>query len=199
MKYIEYKNYFFVGIGGIGMSALAKYLFQNNKTIYGYDRVQSKITDQLVKAGIDISYMFNKSLTELKRLNPKNTLIVYTPAISHDNKILQYCLDKKFTLVKRAKILSEIVNEGFCIAISGTHGKTTISSILSHILFQFNLEFTSFVGGIMNDYDSNLLNNGNKIFVVEADEFDKSFLQLKPDIICINNIDADHLLSLIHI
>ena len=193
MKYIEYKNYFFVGIGGIGMSALAKYLFQNNKTIYGYDRVQSKITDQLVKAGIDISYMFNKSLTELKRLNPKNTLIVYTPAISHDNKILQYCLDKKFTLVKRAKILSEIVNEGFCIAISGTHGKTTISSILSHILFQFNLEFTSFVGGIMNDYDSNLLNNGNKIFVVEADEFDKSFLQLKPDIICINNIDADHL------
>ena len=100
---------------------------------------------------------------------------------------MQYCLDKKFTLVKRAKILSEIVNEGFCIAISGTHGKTTISSILSHILFQFNLEFTSFVGGIMNDYDSNLLNNGNKIFV-EADEFDKSFLQLKPDIICINNM-----------
>ena len=143
MKYIEYKNYFFVGIGGIGMSALAKYLFQNNKTIYGYDRAQSKITDQLVRAGIDISYMFNKSLTELKRLNPKNTLIVYTPAISHDNKILQYCLDKKFTLVKRAKILSEIVNEGFCIAISGTHGKTTISSLLSHILFQFNLEFTS--------------------------------------------------------
>ena len=90
MKYTEYKNYFFVGIGGIGMSALAKYLFQNNKHIYGYDRVQSKITDQLVKAGIDISYMFNKSLTELKRLNPKNTLIVYTPAISHDNKILQY-------------------------------------------------------------------------------------------------------------
>ena len=81
MKYIEYKNYFFVGIGGIGMSAFAKYLFQNNKTIYGYDRVKSKITDQLVKAGIDISYMFNKSLTELKRLNPKNTLIVYTPLV----------------------------------------------------------------------------------------------------------------------
>ena len=192
MKYIEYKNYFFVGIGGIGMSALAKYLFQNNKTIYGYDRVQSKITDQLVKAGIDISYMFNKSLTELKRLNPKNTLIVYTPAISHDNRILQYCLDKKFTLVKRAKILSEIVNEGFCIAISGTHGKTTISSILSHILFQFNLEFTSFVGGIMNDYDSNLLNNGNKIFVVEADEYDKTFLKLHPNVASIMNIDGDH-------
>ena len=193
MKYLDYKNYFFIGIGGIGMSALAKYLSQNNKNIYGYDRVQSNITDQLVEVGIDISYVFNESLIELNKLNPKNTLIVYTPAVTNDNKILKYCLDKKFTLVKRAKILSKIVNKGYCIAISGTHGKTTISSILSHILFQFNLEFTSFVGGIMNDYDSNLLNNGNKIFVVEADEFDKSFLQLKPDIICINNIDADHL------
>lgn len=193
MKYLEYKNYFFVGIGGIGMSALAKYLYEINKNISGYDKVESSITQQLCERGIGISYIINESIKELQKFNPRNTLIIYTPAISNDNKILKYCFDKKFTLVKRAKVLSEIVNDGYCIAISGTHGKTTISSILSHILFKSNLEFTSFVGGIMNDYNSNLIINGNKIFIVEADEFDKSFLELKPNIICINNIDADHL------
>ena len=193
MKYLEYKNYFFVGIGGIGMSALAKYLYEINKNISGYDKVESSITQQLCERGIGISYIINDSIKELQKFNPRNTLIIYTPAISNDNKILKYCFDKKFTLVKRAKVLSEIVNDGYCIAISGTHGKTTISSILSHILFKSKLEFTSFVGGIMNDYNSNLIINGNKIFIVEADEFDKSFLQLKPNIICINNIDADHL------
>ena len=193
MKYLEYKNYFFVGIGGIGMSALAKYLYEINKNISGYDKVESSITQQLCERGIGISYIINDSIKELQKFNPRNTLIIYTPAISNDNKILKYCFDKKFTLVKRAKVLSEIVNDGYCIAISGTHGKTTISSILSHILFKSNLEFTSFVGGIMNDYNSNLIINGNKIFIVEADEFDKSFLELKPNIICINNIDADHL------
>jgi len=193
MKYLEYKNYFFIGIGGIGMSALAKYLYEINKNISGYDKVESSITQQLCERGIGISYIINDSIKELQKFNPRNTLIIYTPAISNDNKILKYCFDKKFTLVKRAKVLSEIVNDGYCIAISGTHGKTTISSILSHILFKSKLEFTSFVGGIMNDYNSNLIINGNKIFIVEADEFDKSFLQLKPNIICINNIDADHL------
>ena len=193
MKYLKYKNYFFVGIGGIGMSALAKYLYQTDKNISGYDKVKSAITQKLFERGIGISYIINDSIKELQKFNPRNTLIIYTPAISNDNKILKYCFDKKFTLVKRAKVLSEIVNDGYCIAISGTHGKTTISSILSHILFKSNLEFTSFVGGIMNDYNSNLIINGNKIFIVEADEFDKSFLQLKPNIICINNIDADHL------
>ena len=193
MKYLEYKNYFFIGIGGIGMSALAKYLYEINKNISGYDKVESSITQQLCERGIGISYIINDSIKQLQKFNPRNTLIIYTPAISNDNKILKYCFDKKFKLVKRAKVLSEIVNDGYCIAISGTHGKTTISSILSHILFKSKLEFTSFVGGIMNDYNSNLIINGNKIFIVEADEFDKSFLQLKPNIICINNIDADHL------
>jgi len=193
MKSLEYKNYFFVGIGGIGMSALAKYLHYNKKNILGYDKVQTSLTKKLLNSGIGVSHTFKESMSDLIRLNPKNTIIIYTPAISHDNKILEYCYDKKFTVVKRAKFLSEIVNNGYCIAISGTHGKTTISSILSHILFQFNLEFTSFVGGIMNDYGSNLIINGNKIFIVEADEFDKSFLELKPNMICINNIDSDHL------
>ena len=158
------------------MSALAKYLYEINKNISGYDKVESSITQQLCERGIGISYIINDFIKELQKFNPRNTLIIYTPAISNDNKILKYCFDKKFTLVKRAKVLSEIVNDGYCIAISGTHGKTTISSILSHILFKSNLEFTSFVGGIMNDYNSNLIINGNKIFIVEADEFDKSFL-----------------------
>ena len=193
MKSLEHKNYFFVGIGGIGMSALAKYLHYNKKNILGYDKVQTSLTKKLVNSGIGVSYTLKESMSDLIRLNPRNTIIIYTPAISNDNKILEYCYDKKFTVIKRAKFLSEIVNNGYCIAISGTHGKTTISSILSHILFQFNLEFTSFVGGIMNDYGSNLIINGNKIFIVEADEFDKSFLDLKPNIICINNIDSDHL------
>ena len=193
MKSLEYKNYFFVGIGGIGMSALAKYLHYYKKNILGYDKVKTNLTKKLVNSGIGVSYTLKESMSDLIRLNPKNTIIIYTPAISNDNKILEYCYDKKFTVIKRAKFLSEIVNNGYCIAISGTHGKTTISSILSHILFQFNLEFTSFVGGIMNDYGSNLIVNGNKFFIVEADEFDKSFLELKPNVICINNIDPDHL------
>ncbi|MFL2592641.1 MAG: UDP-N-acetylmuramate--L-alanine ligase [Flavobacteriaceae bacterium] len=193
MKSLEYKNYFFVGIGGIGMSALAKYLHYYKKNILGYDKVKTNLTKKLVNSGIGVSYTLKESMSDLIRLNPKNTIIIYTPAISNDNKILEYCYDKKFTVIKRAKFLSEIVNNGYCIAISGTHGKTTISSILSHILFQFNLEFTSFVGGIMNDYGSNLIVNGNKFFIVEADEFDKSFLELKPNMICINNIDSDHL------
>ena len=193
MNYLEHKNYFFIGIGGIGMSALAKYLHYNKKNISGYDKVQTNLTKKLVSSGIGVSHNLKESMIDLKKLNTKNTVIIYTPAISNDNKILKYCYHKKFIVIKRAKILSEIVNDGYCIAISGTHGKTTISSILSHILFQFNLEFTSFVGGIMNDYGSNLIINGNKIFIVEADEFDKSFLELKPNVICINNIDPDHL------
>ena len=177
MNYLEHKNYFFIGIGGIGMSALAKYLHYNKKNISGYDKVQTNLTKKLVSSGIGVSHNLKESMIDLKKLDTKNTVIIYTPAISNDNKILKYCYHKKFVVIKRAKILSEIVNDGYCIAISGTHGKTTISSILSHILFQFNLEFTSFVGGIMNDYGSNLIINGNKIFIVEADEFDKSFLE----------------------
>ena len=154
MKYLEYKNYFFVGIGGIGMSALAKYLYEINKNISGCDKVESSITQQLCERGIGISYIINDSIKELQKFNPRNTLIIYTPAISNDNKILKYCFDKKFTLVKRAKVLSEIVNDGYCIAISGTHGKTTISSILSHILFKSNLLFC--VKTWYTDVESNL-------------------------------------------
>ena len=102
MKYLEYKNYFFVGIGGIGMSALAKYLYEINKNISGYDKVESSITQQLYERGIGISYIINDSIKELQKFNPRNTLIIYTPAISNDNKILKYCFDKKFTLVKKS-------------------------------------------------------------------------------------------------
>ena len=192
MSYLEYKNYYFIGIGGIGMSAMAEYVLSINKNITGYDREESFSTNRLESLGVKIINQDNPDYINLKFKENKKTLVVYTPAISSSNSILKYFKKNKFIIIKRSDLLAEVVNSKFCIAIAGTHGKTTTTSILSHILFNSKLKFTSFIGGIIRGYESNIILNGNKIFLVEADEYDKTFLKIKPNIASIINIDGDH-------
>jgi UDP-N-acetylmuramate--alanine ligase len=192
MNYLDYSNYYFIGIGGIGMSSLAEYMLHINKNVEGYDREKSFSSKRLINLGLRIIFSENIKKINLKFTDPKNTLVVFTPAIENNNKILNYFISKKFKVVKRAELLSEIVNSSFCIAIAGTHGKTTTTSILSHILYNSKLKFTSFVGGVIKKYKSNIIKKGNDIFIVEADEYDKTFLKIKPNIASILNVDGDH-------
>ncbi len=186
-------NIYFIGIGGIGMSALARYFAANNKHVAGYDKTQTEITKELEKIGIKIHFEDSVSNIETRFLNSKDTLIVYTPAIPQTNEELIYFLNNNFQVLKRSQVLGLITKNKTCIAIAGTHGKTTTTSILGHLLKECNVEVTAFLGGISENYNSNLILQGNKIFVVEADEFDRSFLTLSPDYACITSMDADHL------
>lgn len=186
-------NIYFIGIGGIGMSALARYFVACNKHVAGYDRTQTEITNKLDKLGIKIHFEDSVSNIETHFLNPKNTLIVYTPAIPKSHKELSYFVNNDFQVLKRSQVLGLITKNKTCIAIAGTHGKTTTTSILGHLLKECNVEVTAFLGGISENYNSNLILQGNKVFVVEADEFDRSFLTLSPDYACITSMDADHL------
>ena len=187
------ENMFFIGIGGMGMSSLAEYFLNEEKHVGGYDRDISENTDRLQKLGIKI--LFNDSFDEInpKFSNKHNTLIVYTPAIPSSNRLLTEFSNSNFICIKRAELLGLVVKRGKCIAVAGTHGKTTTTSILAHLLNSSNISTTSFVGGILEDYNSNFLYNGNKLFLVEADEYDKSFLNLSPEYACITSIDPDHL------
>ena len=187
------ENMFFIGIGGMGMSSLAEYFLNEEKHVGGYDRDISENTDRLQKLGIKI--LFNDSFNEInpKFINKHNTLIVYTPAIPSSNRLLTEFSNSNFICIKRAELLGLVVKRGKCIAVAGTHGKTTTTSILAHLLNSSNISTTSFVGGILEDYNSNFLYNGNKLFLVEADEYDKSFLNLSPEYACITSIDPDHL------
>ena len=189
----NYKHIYFLGIGGIGMSSLALYVLNENKVVGGYDKVKSEITDTLISQGATINFNDEFKIIPKSFLDKENTLIVYTPAIPLSNKQFVFFKKSGFTIMKRSELLGEISRGKFCIAIAGTHGKTTTSSILSHILFDNNLNFTSFVGGISENYNTNLIQNGNEIILVEADEFDRSFLTLNPNIACVTSIDADHL------
>ena len=189
----NYKHIYFLGIGGIGMSSLALYVLNENKVVGGYDKVKSEITDTLISQGATINFNDEFKIIPKSFLDKENTLIVYTPAIPLSNKQFVFFKKSGFTIMKRSELLGEISKNKFCIAIAGTHGKTTTSSILSHILFDNNLNFTSFVGGISENYNTNLIQNGNEIILVEADEFDRSFLTLNPNIACVTSIDADHL------
>ena len=186
-------NIFFIGIGGMGMSSLAEYFINENKYVGGYDRDISENTDRLQKLGIEILFHDSFDRVNSKFLNKENTLIVYTPAIPASNNILSEFRGNKFTSVKRAELLGLVVNKGKCIAIAGTHGKTTTTCILAHLLNSSNIPTTSFIGGISENYNSNFLYNENQLFLVEADEYDKSFLNLSPDYACITSIDPDHL------
>ena len=186
-------NIFFIGIGGMGMSSLAEYFINENKYVGGYDRDISENTDRLQKLGIEISFHDSFDRVNPRFLSKDNTLIVYTPAIPTSNNLLSEFRGNKFTSVKRAELLGLVVNKGKCIAIAGTHGKTTTTCILAHLLNSSNIPTTSFIGGISENYNSNFLYNENQLFLVEADEYDKSFLNLSPDYACITSIDPDHL------
>jgi len=189
----NYTRIYFLGIGGIGMSSLAFYFINENKLVAGYDKVNSNITKLLSEKGAEIHCNDDVINIPSKFLNQLETLIVYTPAISKSNKEFKYFKENGFRILKRSELLGLISQNKFCIAIGGTHGKTTTSSILSHILYENNISFTSFIGGISENYNSNLLQNGNDIVLVEADEFDRSFHSLFPNIACVTSVDPDHL------
>ncbi len=186
-------NVYFVGIGGIGMSAIANYFKSNGKNVAGYDRVSTKISDSLHKMGIAVHFEDSVDLIPSEFKNSQDTIVVYTPAIPKNNLELNYFLENNFTVLKRSEILGEITKSTFCLAVAGTHGKTTTSTILGHILKEAGVNATSFLGGISENYNSNLILGGDEISVVEADEFDRSFLKLSPNIACITSMDADHL------
>ncbi len=173
------------------MSAIARYFTANGKTVGGYDKTPSVITKNLETLGVQIHY--EDALDKIPKpfLNKEETLIVFTPAIPKDHKELNYFIENDFTVLKRAEILGVITKNTFCLGVAGTHGKTTTSSILGHIMNEVNA--TAFLGGIAENYNSNLILGDDKISVVEADEFDRSFLQLSPNIACITSMDADHL------
>ena len=185
-------NIFFIGIGGIGMSALARYFHTLGKNVAGYDKTPTELTDELILSGISIHFEDKIDLIPAEFIK-ETTLVVITPAVPKTHSQWNYFLGKDFEIKKRAEVLGIITKNTFCFAVAGTHGKTTTSSILAHILFQSGVDVTSFLGGIVENYDSNLVGNGKTVTVVEADEFDRSFLHLHPNIACITSMDADHL------
>ena len=186
------KTLYFVGIGGIGMSALARYFKLKGNTVLGYDKTQSDLTDALVEEGIGIT--FKDDINELPSdIDVNTTLVVYTPAIPKSSNLYLHFYNEGFKVVKRAELLGEITKDTLCLAVAGTHGKTTTSAILGHLMYECDMPVTAFLGGIAENYHSNFISKGTEITVVEADEFDRSFLQLSPDIACVTSMDADHL------
>ena len=186
----EYKNIYFIGIGGIGMSAIARYYKFKGCNVSGYDKTISPLTQALEKEGIDVHYEDN---CDFIPKDVDNTLVIWTPAIPHDMGELVYVQEHGYRLLKRSKILGEITHGQKCLAVAGTHGKTTTSTLLAHLFEDSSVGCSAFLGGISKNYNSNLLVNHNDIVVVEADEFDRSFLQLYPEIAVITAMDADHL------
>ncbi|CAM3838029.1 MULTISPECIES: UDP-N-acetylmuramate--L-alanine ligase [Flavobacterium] len=186
-------NVYFIGIGGIGMSALARYFMNIGKNVAGYDKTRTQLTSELEALGMEIHFEDDVALIKKEYLNKENTLVVITPAVPKDHKEWNYFLENDFTVKKRAEVLGLITKGTFCFAVAGTHGKTTTSSILGHILYQNGVDVTAFLGGIVENYNSNLIGSGKTVTVVEADEFDRSFLHLHPNLACITSMDADHL------
>ncbi len=192
MKPEEFSSVYFLGIGGIGMSALARYFMHIGSKVSGYDKTPTALTGQLEREGMEIHF------DESPELIPKTTsLVIYTPAIPRENKEFKYILRKKIRMMKRSEVLGMISSDYFTIAVAGTHGKTTTSSLVAHILKSAGIPHIAFLGGISKNYETNFLIDTRgtvpAVCVVEADEFDRSFLQLSPDIAIITSADPDHL------
>ena len=184
----EYRQVYFVGIGGIGMSALARFFKSKGTAVTGYDRHRTAITDALEKEGIAIHFEENESLI------PSDTeLVIYTPAISANNKELAYVRQKGWEVVKRSDVLQWITEQTFNICVGGSHGKTSITAMTAHILRHTGFGCNAFLGGVSVNYNSNFWPSEKAVSVIEADEYDRSFLKLEADIAIITAMDADHL------
>ncbi|QLE01810.1 UDP-N-acetylmuramate--L-alanine ligase [Galbibacter sp. BG1] len=186
-------NVYFIGIGGIGMSGLARYFKFIGKEVAGYDKTPSEITRGLEDLGIAIHFDDDVEKIPADFKNKENTLVVYTPAVPKDHSEYQYFIANGFEVQKRAAVLGLITKDSYCFAVAGTHGKTTTSSILAHILKETGTSITAFLGGVSENFNSNFLIEGSDYTVVEADEFDRSFLHLSPTVACVTSMDADHL------
>ena len=192
MNLNQIHNVYFIGIGGIGMSALARYFKFIGKNVSGYDKTPSTLTSDLIQSGIEIHFEDNIDFIP-KDYYIENTLVIITPAVPKFHSEWNYFLERDFEVKKRAEVLGIITKDTFCLAVAGTHGKTTTSAILGHILYESGADVTAFIGGIVENYNSNLIGSGKTVTVVEADEFDRSFLHLYPNIACVTSMDADHL------
>ena len=184
------KNIYFIGIGGIGMSAIARYYNVKGYAVSGYDKTPSPLTHTLENEGIGVHYTDDISFIPKDK---EETLVVYTPAIPKDMGELVYVQKNGYRVIKRSRMLGEIATGQRCMAVAGTHGKTTTSTLVSHLFTDSGEGCSAFLGGISKNYDSNLLTHSNDVIVAEADEFDRSFLQLFPEIAVITSMDADHL------
>lgn len=185
---------YFIGIGGIGMSALARYFINEGKKVGGYDRISTALTKELESIGIDIHYEDSVELIDKDFLDKTRTIVVYTPAIASTHTELNYFLSNGFEVVKRSKMLGVLSAGKYVMAVSGTHGKTSTTTMLAHFNYCATQDKGSaFLGGISKNYGSNMILGGGERLAVEADEFDRSFLQLYPDIALVTSVDADHL------
>lgn len=190
----KFNKYYFLGIGGIGMSAIARYFNTKGFLVGGYDRSETKLTNDLKTEGIKITYEENVNNIPAEFTDANSTLIVLTPAIPHDHPQLQFFQNNGFEIQKRAQVLGNITRQSKGICIAGTHGKTTTSTITAHLLYQSQVTCNAFLGGISNNYNTNLLlSKDSNLVVIEADEYDRSFHHLSPYMAVITSVDADHL------
>lgn len=188
MKMRDVQSVYFIGIGGIGMSAIARYFNENGAQVSGYDRTETPLTKQLVAEGMQIFFE-----EDVDRIPKDVDLVVYTPAIPAHHTELQYYQNSDIPTLKRAVVLGKIVNEGDCYAVAGSHGKSTTSAMLAHVLQVAGRNTTAFLGAIAANYNSNYVSGGTDNFVVEADEYDRSFHQIQPTHTIITAVDSDHL------
>ncbi|MGE0091298.1 MAG: Mur ligase domain-containing protein, partial [Bacteroidales bacterium] len=186
-------NVYLIGIGGIGMSALARYYKHNNLFVAGYDRTPSNLTSHLQAEGIDINFQDSVDIIPKRIKDNPDSLIIFTPAIPKDSAQLQWFKDNDYKILKRSQALGYLAASKKCLAVAGTHGKTTTSTLLAHLLHDSGEGCTAFLGGISSNYNTNLILSKNNVLVAEADEFDRSFLQLWPEIAVVTSADADHL------
>lgn len=196
MTLSDYDSIYFLGIGGIGMSNLARWFKRSGKKIIGYDRTPTPLTHELIEEGMEVHFEDKVEFIP-GYVNKSRTLVVFTPAIPKNHVEWNYLKDNGFTIMKRSEVLGLITKDYKTIAVAGTHGKTTTSSLIAHILKTADLDMVGFLGGITTNYESNLIMNGSigkdTWAVVEADEFDRSFLRLFPEISVVTSADADHL------
>ncbi|MDR3652425.1 MAG: UDP-N-acetylmuramate--L-alanine ligase [Paludibacter sp.] len=190
----KFTKYYFLGIGGIGMSALARYFHTKGFQVAGYDRTETKLTSNLITEGIKVSFDENVDEIPFVYKRAEDTLVVLTPAIPENHPQLKYFQEHNFTIQKRAQVLGDITRQNKAICIAGTHGKTTTSTITAHLLYQSQVSCNAFLGGIANNYNTNLLLSvESNLVVIEADEYDRSFHQLSPYMAVITSADPDHL------
>lgn len=191
---MHYELIYFIGIGGIGMSNLARYFIQQGKSVAGYDRMETPLTKALVAEGAKVHYEDYVRLVPAEFLDKEKTLVVYTPAVPASHSELQFFRQSGFTIMKRAQLLGEVTKTSDAVCVAGTHGKTTVSSMTAHLLRQSGVDCNAFLGGILKNYGTNLLlSDKSRITVAEADEYDRSFHWLQPWIAVITSADPDHL------
>ena len=200
MNLAQFHSIYFIGIGGIGMSALARYFHASGKYVSGYDKTPTTLTDELIEEGIVINFedtieAISNKIIDIKKKD--SVFVVYTPAVPKGHNQLNYFIRNDYSVKKRSEVLGEITRNSFTIAVAGTHGKTTTSSLLAHIFKNSGTDCQAFLGGITINYNSNLIlsdrSNEHTVTIVEADEYDRSFLTLHPDIAIVTSMDADHL------